>query len=162
MNAQALNPFAIAELGQRHQAALQNLLLSLDPLSRYCRFAFTSDDAHLVRHATHALSTATWIAGAFPDRDLRGVIELYRHKDSSVVEAAIAVEAGWRRRGIGAALLRAAAAWATDADVKSIRLIFSAGNWPMRKLVSKANARLDLEFGEICADVPIGADCPNW
>jgi|ERR1700686_1861605 GNAT superfamily N-acetyltransferase len=147
----------ITQLAARHEADFRDMLLNLDQPSRSIRFDGVVSDDCLVRHSRCAFSSAAWIAGAFVDETLRGVVEVYDIGDSRTVEAAFLVERTWRRRGLGSALLRAALQWAAETDRIMLRMVFSRHNWPMRKLASNAEARLDLGFGEITADVAIGA-----
>jgi GNAT superfamily N-acetyltransferase len=72
-----------------------------------------------------------------------------------MVEVAFLVEQLWRRRGLGATLLQAAIRWAAKSDQIVLRRVFSATNWPMRKLANNARARVDLAFDEILADIAI-------
>jgi GNAT superfamily N-acetyltransferase len=146
----------IMPLGPRHQADFQDLLLDLDKKARFSRFAGTVSDTWLVRYPHHAISTAAWIAGAFVDDRLRGVVEVYESDRSEPAEAAFVVAEGWRGRGLGSALLRAAMQWPHQPDRTTLRMIFSRSNWPMRKFASKAQARFDLVLDEIVADIAIG------
>ena len=75
--------------------------------------------------------------------------------DGARVEAALVVDARWRRQGLGRALLDAARDWAANHRITSVRLIFGRHNWPMRKLVAKANARLDIVLDDICSEIAI-------
>ena len=148
---------SIMPLGPQHEADLARLLLSLDEASRMSRFACAASDAALIAHSQRALTTSTWIAGLYADNHLRGVVEVYDLRPPGLVEAAFLVERDWRRRGFGTALLHAALQWAGEAERIVLRMVFSRCNWPMRKLASKAEARLDLSFDEIAADVAIAA-----
>jgi GNAT superfamily N-acetyltransferase len=148
---------SIMPLGPQHEAELARLLLSLDKASRVSRFACAASDAALIAHSQRALTTSTWIAGLFADHRLRGVVEVYDLGPPGLVEAAFLVEPDWRRRGFGTALLQAALQWASEAERIVLRMVFSRCNWPMRKLAGKADARLDLAFDEIAADVAIAA-----
>jgi GNAT superfamily N-acetyltransferase len=47
-------------------------------------------------------------------------------------EVAFAVDADWRRLGLGSALLEAATRWAEHAGVVTLRMVISRNNWPMR------------------------------
>jgi GNAT superfamily N-acetyltransferase len=146
----------IMPLGPRHQADFRDLLLDLDKKARFSRFAGTVSDTWLARYPHHAISTATWIAGAFVDDRLRGVVEVYENDGSEPAEAAFVVAEGWRGRGLGSALLRAAMQWPHQSGRTTLRMVFSRCNWPMRKLASKAQARFDLVLDEIVADIAIG------
>jgi len=98
---------------------------------------------------------ATWIAGIFIERRLCGLVEVYDLEPAGTVEAAFLVEQTCRRRGFGTALLQAAIKWATESDRTVFRMLFSRGNWPMRKLARNAQARLDLVSDEVLADITI-------
>jgi GNAT superfamily N-acetyltransferase len=166
---------SIIRLGPQHETDLARLLLTLDEASRVSRFACAAGDAALIDHSRRALTTSTWIAGLFADDHLRGVVEVYDigraalaseasgQRGNSIVrapgmvEAAFLVEHDWRRRGFGTALLKAAMQWAGEAERIMLRMLFSRCNWPMRKLASKVDARLDLAFDEIAADVAIAS-----
>jgi hypothetical protein len=39
--------------------------------------------------------------------------------------------------------------------VATLRLTFSRHNWPMRRLVASADARLDVADDEICAEIAV-------
>ena len=134
----------ITQLGARHEASFRDLLLKLDKPSRSIRFNGTVSDDCLVRHSRCAFSDAAWIAGALVDEGLRGAVEVCDIGGSRAVEAAFVVEQEWRRRGLGSALLKAAIQWAAKTDRVMLRMVFSRCNWPMRKLASNAQARLDL------------------
>jgi GNAT superfamily N-acetyltransferase len=143
-------------LGQPDENELRRVLLGLEPSARRSRFGQAASDSYLTSHAKSALANADWIIGAFIDESLRGVVELYKCEPHNYVEAAFVVEQEWRRRGLGWALLRAAASAATQHNTHALRMIFSRHNWPMRKLADKAKARFDLVLDEISADIAIG------
>jgi GNAT superfamily N-acetyltransferase len=69
------------------------------------------------------------------------------------VDVTLVVERPWRNKGLGWALLGAAMEWVRHSETRTIRMIFSRNNWPMRALAHKANARLTLAFDEICASI---------
>jgi GNAT superfamily N-acetyltransferase len=140
-------------LGRDHAAEIERLYFSLDREARCDRFGHASSDASIAAHIQHALSHATRIIGVSADGKLRGLLEIYEGRASGPVEAALIVEQGWRRRGLGWVLLQDAMRWGRDAGAESLRLIFSRHNWPMRHLCSKALARFDLVLDEFCADI---------
>jgi GNAT superfamily N-acetyltransferase len=72
-------------------------------------------------------------------------------------QVAFAIDANWRRRGIGSALLEAATRWAEQASVGTLRMVISRNNWPMRQLANQAGARLDYDLDEIFADIAIAS-----
>jgi GNAT superfamily N-acetyltransferase len=146
----------IRYLGQPDENELRRVLLSLEPSARRSRFGQAASDNYLTSHAKSALANADWIIGVFIDESLRGVVELYKCGPHNYAEAAFVVEQEWRRRGLGWALLRAAASAAAQHNTHALRMIFSRHNWPMRKLADKAKARFDLVLDEISADIAIG------
>ena len=89
--------------------------------------------------------------GRWRTADGDALIEIYPCVPHAFCEAALVVEPAWRRRGLGFALLRAAARLVPENG--NIRLIFTRDNWPMRKLADKAHARLDLVLDELCAEI---------
>jgi len=147
---------SIISLGPEYRTAFRDLLLGLDAPSRFSRFACQLGDDGILRHAEHAAREAAWIAGLFMANELCGVVELYECRDRRDIEAAFAVASAWRRQGIGTALLLTAIGWAQMTRRSRLRMMFSRQNWPMRRLASKANPQLDLDFDELVADVMIG------
>ena len=150
-----LKPYILC-LGPQDEGELCRILLSLEPSGRCGRFGQCVSDAYLARHAQSALANADWIAGAFVDECLRGVVEVDNGRARGWAEATFVVEQEWRRRGLGWALLRAAMQMAADASkTNTLRMIFSRHNWPMRKLAAKANGRFDSVLDEISVDVAV-------
>jgi GNAT superfamily N-acetyltransferase len=147
----------IKRLGPQHETDLLALLIHLEQSCRVSRFACAASNHFMLQHSQRALSSAAWIAGAFVDETLRGVVEAYDDDAAGAVEVAFLVERNWRRRGLGSALLQATIQWALENDRRALHMVFSRNNWPMRKLASKAQARLDLSLDEICARVAVGS-----
>jgi GNAT superfamily N-acetyltransferase len=145
----------VFELNRQHEDDLVDLLLSLDVASRIARFNGALDDASLLQHSRRVLTSATWIAGIFIERRLRGLVEAYDTGDPGIAEVAFLVVQSWRRRGLGTALLQAAIRWAFENDRTTLRMVFSTTNWPMRKLAGNSRARVDIAFDEIVADIAI-------
>lgn len=132
---------------------LQDFLLRLDRDSRWRCFGHAASDDTLVVHARTALDEASGVIGVTIDGTLRGILEIYSCAPRPFCEAALVVEPQWRRRGLGFALLRAAARFSCERGAGGIRLIFTRDNWPMRKLADKAQARFDLVLDELCAEI---------
>jgi GNAT superfamily N-acetyltransferase len=144
--------FRLQQLAPRHYTQFQTFLIQLDQHSRCSRFGC---DAALTAHAGSAFQHSSSIIGAIVDNRLRGALEVYRGTVDEPAKVEIVVEQRWRRRGLATALLKCAAQWAVSNDVYGLRLVFSRYNWPMRQPARKANARLDVLLGEICADIEI-------
>jgi GNAT superfamily N-acetyltransferase len=149
----------IRRLERQDEAELRRILLGLDAAARCKRFGQAAGNAYMAEYAKNALTSATWIAGAFVDQNLRGVVEVYDGGPGRCAEAAFVVEQEWRRRGLGWALLRSALQMAAEAGTQSLRMIFSQHNWPMQKLAAKARGRFDMALDEIVVDVAL--DCLN-
>ena len=144
----------VVGLAAHHQPEMERLLLHLDAHSRVSRFGHWMSDANLIEHANYAFKKATWIAGAFINKRLRGLVEMY-DSGSGWAEASFVVEQDWRRRGIAWTLLQATEIKAADFNVSALRMIFARNNRPMRGLASKADGRYDVVLDEISVDVPI-------
>ena len=151
----------IRRLSHHHEADLCDLLLGLDGPSRASRFSGTMKEASLIQYAHSAVSSATFIAGAYIDGRIRGVVEIYDSAGGDFSEAAFVVHQDWRRRGIGFALLQVAQKWCTESRRSTLRMVFERCNMPMRKLANKAAAQIDLLMDEIVADVEIGPPGAN-
>lgn len=136
---------------------VQDFFLRLDRESRCRRFGHAASDEVLRAHAVTASSDASCLIGIVVGGELRGVLELYSCAPAVCAEVALVVERGWRRRGLGWALLRAAMEWACGTGQGNLCLIFTRDNWPMRHLTNKANARFDLVLDEISAEISPGA-----
>src|SRR6516162_4167631 len=100
------------------------------------------------------MNGAAYMAGAFDADRLIGVVEVFAARDG-VAEVAFAIDADWRRLGLGSALLEAATRWAQQAGVATLRMVISRNNWPMRQLAHKVGARLDFDLDEIFADIAV-------
>ena len=131
---------------------IQRMLTGLDPASRCSRFGWAANDASLKACAQDMLATASRIFGVVAERQLRGVLEIYR-APSGCAEVTLVVDQRWRRRGFGWTLLSAAMDWADAADIDAIRLTFTRHNWPMRQLASKACAKFDIGLDEMSAEI---------
>jgi GNAT superfamily N-acetyltransferase len=131
---------------------IQRMLAGLDQPSRCLRFGWASNDASLDAHARSAVATANRILGVVVDRQLRGIVEIYRAPSGSA-KVVIVVDQRWRRRGLGWTLLKATMDWADATDIDTLRLTFSRHNWPMRRLTAKACARLDIGLDEMSAEI---------
>jgi GNAT superfamily N-acetyltransferase len=147
-SAQRVGPPRIDRIGMAYESDFARLLLRLDDASRRCRFLANVNDSFLEQHARRAVTTTTFLAGAFVGLDLCGVAEVYEIDDRSV-EAAFVVDATFRNLGFGTALLATALDWAYGAGRHSLRVAFLVGNVPMRRMAWRAGARIAAPDGEI-------------
>lgn len=144
----------IERLDANHRDAVETLLLTLDQDARKGRFGGVTCDAAIRAHAKRAVDEAPVLLGAFAGRRLCGMLEA-NACDADSMEVALVVEPGLRRQGIGWSLLRAVIEHGRRNGVARLQLNFAGDNWAMRRIVQKADARLDLKFGQICADVEL-------
>ena len=150
--AESPGPFRVTPLQLDDALHFQRFLMRLDRELLRRRFGHEIGEEAIRAHAFKALTDAVRIFGVFADGDLRGVIELYACQDRRL-EVALVVEHGWRRRGLAWALLRQATR--SGGTGGSFHLVFARDNWPMRALAMKANARIDLVLGEMCAEIDL-------
>lgn len=148
---------SIIHFGPEHEDDFANLLLSLDAHSRILRFGHAASDATLKAYTRKALSTVSFAAGAFVDRELLAVVEVFDCGRQGTAELAFVTKACWRRRGLALTLLGEAKAWAEQRGFHTLRLIFSRKNVPMRGLAVKAAAHLEFELDEISAKISLAA-----
>jgi GNAT superfamily N-acetyltransferase len=144
----------ITRIWAEHECQLVELLCGLDRSSRVNRFGHPTSDACVRAYAKDAAAGAAFMAGALNAGRLIGVVEVFAARNG-VAEAAFAIDADWRRRGLGLALLEAATRWAEQAGIATLRMVISRNNWPMRQLAHKAGAQLDFDLDEISADIDI-------
>ena len=136
---------AIKDIDLRHDNELQRMLARLDQPSRL-RFAHPA--SNMPGHPSRMI-------GIYVEHTLLGALGLYNCGRPGHTDVALVVDEQWRCRGLGWALLTAAMHRAADAQASNLRVTFSRRNWPMRQLVRKANAKLDLLMGEICAYIAV-------
>jgi len=151
----AARPY-IRRLNSGHEAQVSALLCGLEKSARINRFGHPASDIRVQGYAKGAVAGAAYMAGAFDAGLLIGVVEVFATCDG-VAEVAFAIDAHWRRQGLGLALLEAATRWAEQAGVATLRMVISRSNWPMRQLAHKAGARLDFDLDEISADISVAA-----
>jgi GNAT superfamily N-acetyltransferase len=149
----ATRPY-ITRLGREHGSQLSALLCSLDKSGRINRFGHPSSDACVQAYAKDSAAGAAYMAGALNAGRLIGVVEVFAARNG-VAEVAFAIDEDWRRRGLGLGLLEAAARWAEQEGIATLRMVISRNNWPMRQLAHKAGAQLDFDLDEISADIDV-------
>jgi GNAT superfamily N-acetyltransferase len=106
-------------------------------------------------------TSVSWTAGAYCDQQLVGLVVITDLPQSGGSEVRLIVDARWRRRGIASTLMKTATAWASAQRKSALRITCSRKDWPMRSLLEKTGARLDLAFGEIVAHLPLGGQPSN-
>lgn len=146
-------PHVIRVLDACAAAAIERLLGGLDFAARCARYGWIGSDAPLVGHVEGLVGTRHTL-GLFVANELVGCVEIYR-ENPFYAEASLVVDPHWRRQGYGRALLDAALSWAVWNAVTTIRLNFARHNWPMRRLVADAGARLNIAHDEICAEIAV-------
>jgi GNAT superfamily N-acetyltransferase len=129
-----------APLGPEHVQALSCLKQSLREL--HCQ---------AVNHS----AKTSWIAAGFVGDCLHGFLEIHSLDDPHLWSASVLVEPDWRGLGLGTELLQAGIAFAKSSRRTTLRLVFPRHDWRMRKLVSKADARLDIVLDELSADISL-------
>ncbi|WP_244498634.1 GNAT family N-acetyltransferase [Methylobacterium sp. GXS13] len=123
--------------------------LRLDPEARANRFMGNVSEDGVRAYATQAVTAEGVMYGAFVDGQLRGLAELRPLGTGTPpyilgrsAEAAFAVERGFRRQGIGAALFARIARAARHRGVVDLHVRCLSGNGPMLRLATKHGAAL--------------------
>jgi GNAT superfamily N-acetyltransferase len=147
--------FRIQSLDFRHRTHLQRILSGLEQSSLRHRVGPLARDDCPNERANWALATTSRIFGVFVGESLQGMLKLHDSEAAGHVDVTLVVERPWRNKGLGWALLGAAMQWVRRSETRTIRMIFSRNNWPMRALAHKANAQLTLVFDEICASITV-------
>ena len=136
-------------------AEFQRTLSNIDQSSHCSTFERAAADTNRIAHSSRASPDRPRLLGAFVEGQIQGLLEFCRAGVSGHSEVALVVAPDWRRKGLGWALLRGAMRFGLQAHARSIRMVFSRTNWPMRKIACKANAQLDLVLDEIHAIVAL-------
>ncbi|KST61436.1 GCN5 family acetyltransferase [Methylobacterium sp. GXS13] len=129
--------------------AVLDYFLRLDPEARANRFMGNVSEDGVRAYATQAVTAEGVMYGAFVDGQLRGLAELRPLGTGTPpyilgrsAEAAFAVERGFRRQGIGAALFARIARAARHRGVVDLHVRCLSGNGPMLRLATKHGAAL--------------------
>lgn len=148
----AIPRLAIRPLVPSDEPEMFRFLERLEPRARFDRFGCEMDDAALESHARACLATSPAVFGALLDGSLAGIAEITRFTPDNSAILAFAVDANWRRQGIGCRLLLAALEWADRQAMTSVQLQCTRTNWAVRQIARKANARIDLAAGKFLAE----------
>jgi len=140
----------IRRLARRDWPLMRDHLLRLDAESRYHRFGVAVNDAFLEKYAAQSFDADDLVFAFCVDGRAVGVGELRGFDRAGVLaEAAFSVEAEWRGRGVGAALLMRIVETACDLGVEGVYLTCLPQNRAMQSIARKFAAQLKFEM---CAD----------
>lgn len=134
---------------ERHRVAAYYLALPLpDRRRRFCGGVGEDFVKDYVRRLDWGRAS---VFAAFEGDAIVGVVELVRPPGHWIVEAeiAISVAPGFRRQGVGAALMRAALAHARNRFLAAAYVVTAADNRPMQALAARFGAAFKSSFGEI-------------
>ncbi len=156
----------IRRLWPGDRPAVLDYFLRLDPETRANRFMGAVGEAGVRAYAERAVTAEGLAIGAFVDGVLRGLGEL-RPAGSrrgfmlgAEAEAAFAVEADFRRRGIGTALFGRIARAARNRGVGTLHVRCLDRNKPMLRLAAKLGADLYRGVGETRGDLQLAKATP--
>jgi GNAT superfamily N-acetyltransferase len=159
-------PGAIRPLTPEEGGALAEHLRRLDNDARRRRFGLAVGDGFIDGYARGIDWQRAFVLGYFEGGELRGAVEVawpaVEWLDGAA-EIAVQIEAGWRRRGIASALLRAASRLARARGIAGIFFSSLAENEPLRRLVGRFGVPIALVGSELegrAALNPAPADCP--
>jgi GNAT superfamily N-acetyltransferase len=131
-------------------AAFRDHLLRLDLESRHDRFGGGVSDEFLVGYAEKCFGAGDYVFGAFVGGQLRGAGELRSMgAQHATAEAALSVEAGFRRQGVGEHLFKRILRAATNHGVETIEILCQADNRPMQRLAAKFSAEFRFMAHEV-------------
>jgi GNAT superfamily N-acetyltransferase len=150
----------IRRLAERDYSAVRDLLFELDIDSRWHRFGAPVSDPVLEQHAGNLLQDAALALGAYANRKLCGLLELYPRNHSGTLELWLVVARNWRRQGMASRLVGASLHEALPVDARYYEFTYAGDNWPMRRIAQKLGARIDLTFGAHHACVEVGRQWP--
>jgi len=136
----------VRQLGPGNEAEILDMLNGCLPLGR---------SSHFFPAVQLPLPTAAWSAGVFVANELKGIAHATNVLCEGQIEALLFVEEGWRRRGIGSALLDEVMNRARRGKANTIRLVCERTDWPMRHFAKRFGARLDLVLGQIVVEIPV-------
>jgi GNAT superfamily N-acetyltransferase len=126
---------------------------------RRSRFHGDVTDAQLAAHAAKALRGPGRVLGWFDNGVLRAAAEVAMSRSGMSAEAAFEVEEGWRRRGVGGALVGAALLWARNRGARRIIIHTTRGNVPMLRAARRHGAAFEFDLAD--AEGAIEAHAPT-
>lgn len=135
----------IQRLSRRDLPLMRAHLLRLDSRGRYERFGMAVNDRFLCDYAAKCFEDDALVFAYCEDGVARGVIELHglgqRHM-SEWAETAFSVDAGWRGRGVGSAMLTQIIETARALGAQTLYLTCSPQNRATQALVHKFQLRV--------------------
>lgn len=134
-------------------------LRRLDPADRRSRFHHAVSDAQIEAHARQALRGPGRVLGWFHDGVLRGAAEVALSRGGQSAEGAFEVEAPFRGRGVGSALVGAALLWSRNRGARRLLVHTTRGNVPMLRAARRHDAAFAFDLSE--ADGVIEAHAPT-
>jgi len=140
-------------------AAYAAHLRRLSPEDRRARFHADLGDAAVERHARAALSGPGRVMGWFDGGVLRGAAEVALSRGGLSAEAAFEVEAAWRGRGVGTALVGAALLWARNRGARRLIVHTTRRNMPMLRAAQAHGAAFEFDLAD--AEGAIEAHAPD-
>ena len=141
-------------------------LLRLDPASRQDRFGMAVSDDFVIGYADRCFGIDDVIYGFLVDGEMRGAGELRGIGHNlplgfgGSAEAAFSVERDWRRRGIGAELMRRIVRAARNRRADTLYMSCLATNQGMLRLARKFSADLRFEPDEAAGQMSPKAPTP--
>lgn len=157
-------PGAIRPLAPEEGGALAEHLRRLDSTSRRRRFGLEVGDGFIDRYTTSIDWERAFVLGYFEGGALRGAVAAaWPAVDwlDGAAEIAVQVEAGWRRRGVASALLKAASRLARARGVAGIFFSALAENEPLRRLVDRFGVPFALVGSELEGRLLLSPSTPS-
>ena len=144
-------------LGKHELSFYCKHLLRLRRQCRRSRFGNEVSDRFLQDYVGRVDLTNTAILGYFDGDEMRGAAELrsMRNVWCDAAETAFSVEAQWRSRGIGSALMMDTLAMSHELGVERVHLICEQHNRPMQRIAEKAYAEICFEGGDYVAQIRV-------
>jgi GNAT superfamily N-acetyltransferase len=134
-------------------------LRRLSPEDRRSRFHAEASDDRIAAHAATALRGPGRVFGWFHDGVLRGAAEVALSRGGLSAEAAFEVEAPFRNRGVGSALLAATLLWARNRGARRLLVQTTRGNVPMMRAAIRQGATFAFDLSD--AEGAIEAHAPT-
>ena len=150
----AIHDGLLRRLYTADQAAFVAHLLRLDAEIRHERFGMPVSDAWIEAYAQGCFGPWDLVYGFFVRGEIRAAGELRQLEKRSIsgeraAEAAFSVEPGWRRKGLGTALMQRIVRAAQNRRDKVLHLMCLAQNRAMQGLARKFSADLAFDTDQV-------------